>query len=94
MIKQIDAVYIASPNGLHYQQSKLFLNNNIHVLVEKTITFTSEEVKELINLARSNQLILLEAYITVHLPIFSKLKKLVHEVHPEIVNLNFNRASS
>lgn len=30
----------------------------------------------------------------MHLPIFSKLKKLVHEVHPEIVNLNFNRISS
>lgn len=94
MMKHIEAVYIASPNGLHYQQSKLFLNNNIHVLVEKTITFTSKEVKDLINLARSKQLILLEAYISVHLPIFSKLKKLVHEVHPEIVNLNFNRTSS
>lgn len=94
MLEHIDAIYIASPNGLHYGQSKLFLNNNIHVLVEKTITFTSNEARELIDLARSKKLILLEAFITVHLPIFSKLKKLVHEVHPEIVNLNFNRISS
>ncbi|TLF26044.1 MAG: Gfo/Idh/MocA family oxidoreductase [Spiroplasma sp. WSS] len=94
MIEHIDAIYIASPNGLHYKQSKLFLNNNIHVLVEKTITFTVEEVKDLISLARSKKLILLEAYVTVHLPIFSKLKKLVHEINPEVVNLNFNRISS
>lgn len=94
MIEHIDAIYIASPNGLHYKQSKLLLNNNIHVLVEKTITFTVEEVKDLISLARSKKIILLEAYVTVHLPIFSKLKKLVHEINPEVVNLNFNRISS
>lgn len=55
MIEHIDAIYIASPNGLHYKQSKLFLKNNIHVLVEKTITFTVEEVKNLISLARSKK---------------------------------------
>jgi len=94
MVKHINAVYIASPNGLHYQQAKFFLSNNIHVLVEKTITFTVKEIEELIALARANKLILLEAFISVHLPIFAKLKQLVDQVAPEIVNLNFNRMSS
>lgn len=94
MIKYVNAVYIASPNGLHFKQTKFFLSNNIHVLVEKTMTFTVIEAQELIDLARNNNLILQEAFITVHLPIFTKLKKLVHEVQPEVVNLNFNRVSS
>ncbi|WP_375318056.1 Gfo/Idh/MocA family protein [Spiroplasma endosymbiont of Virgichneumon dumeticola] len=94
MIKHVNVVYIASPNGLHFKQTKFFLSNNIHVLVEKTMTFTVIEAQELIDLARNNNLILQEAFITVHLPIFTKLKKLVHEVQPEVVNLNFNRVSS
>lgn len=63
------------------------------MLVEKTMTFMVAKAEELIALALKNNLILLEAFISVHLPIFAKLKKIVHEVHPEVVNLNFNRTS-
>ncbi|GAA6238559.1 MAG: hypothetical protein SPLM_06760 [Spiroplasma phoeniceum] len=35
----IDIIYIASPNGLHYQQAKYFLQQQNHVLVEKPATF-------------------------------------------------------
>lgn len=94
MLKHVNAVYIASPNGLHFEQTKFFLNNNVHVLVEKTITFTVPEAQQLIELARKNNLILLEAFISVHLPIFTKLKTIVNEIHPEVVNLNFNITSS
>lgn len=94
IVKHVNAVYIASPIGLHFTQTKFFLSNNIHVLVEKTMTFTVAQAQEIIALARKNNLILLEAFISVHLPIFAKLKKIVHEVHPEVVNLNFNRTSS
>ena len=33
----IDAVYIASPNSLHYSQSKLFLEHGKHVICEKDV---------------------------------------------------------
>jgi len=94
MIEHIDAVYIASPNGLHFSQAKFFLENNIHVLVEKTITFTVQEAQQLITLAKNKSLILLEAFISVHLPIFTQLKTLVDKTQPRIINLNFNRTSS
>ena len=42
----IDAVYIASPNSLHYEQSKLFLQNGKHVICEKPITVEPEQLEE------------------------------------------------
>ncbi len=33
----IDAVYIASPNSLHFSQTQLFLSHKIHVICEKPL---------------------------------------------------------
>lgn len=63
----IDAVYIASPNSLHYSQSKLMLENGKHVLCEKPITVTPEEFIELSKLAGSKKLIYTEAIMMLHL---------------------------
>lgn len=63
----IDAVYIASPNSLHYSQSKLMLENGKHVLCEKPITITPEEFIELDALAGSKNLVYTEAIMMLHL---------------------------
>ena len=39
----IDAVYIASPNSLHYEQSKVFLESGKHVICEKPIVTKRSE---------------------------------------------------
>lgn len=76
----IDAVYIASPNLLHYSQSKLMLENGKHVLCEKPITVLPEEFVELSELAESKGLVYTEAIMMLHLPqrkiIKEKLKSL------------------
>lgn len=76
----IDAVYIASPNSLHYFQSKLMLENGKHVLCEKPITVLPEEFVELSELAESKGLVYTEAIMMLHLPqrkiIKEKLKSL------------------
>ncbi len=76
----IDAVYIASPNSLHYSQSKLMLENGKHVLCEKPITVLPEEFVELSELAESKGLVYTEAIMMLHLPqrkiIKEKLKSL------------------
>ena len=64
----IDAVYIASPNALHYEQSRLFLENGKHVLCEKPITVTPEQYRELLELALQNHLVYMEAIMMRHLP--------------------------
>ena len=63
----IDAVYIASPNSLHYSQSKLMLENGKHVLCEKPITITPDEFAELNEFAEKENLVYTEAIMMLHL---------------------------
>jgi len=64
----IDAVYIASPNSMHFEQSRLFLINNKNVLCEKPATVTPEEMEELQLLAESRGLVYMEAMMFMHSP--------------------------
>jgi predicted dehydrogenase len=71
----IDAVYIASPNAFHYEQSKIFLENGIHVICEKPITTSENEYIELLDYANCKNLIYMEAIIPRHVAQYGK----VHE---------------
>jgi len=77
---EIDAVYIASPNSLHYAQSKLCLEKGKHVICEKPITVTSEELRELQTLAKDNKLIYMEAIMLLHLPQVNQLQEAVARI--------------
>lgn len=76
----IDAVYIASPNALHAEQTILFLNNKKHVLCEKAFASNTIEVINMIAAARSNQVILMEAMKTIQLPNFNVVKNNLHRI--------------
>jgi len=56
--KNIEAVSIVTPTHLHYKIAKSFLNNGIHVLIEKPITKTLKEARELIKFAEKKGLII------------------------------------
>lgn len=71
---EIDAVYIASPNSLHYQQAKLLLSHGKHIISEKPLTSNYEQTNELIELARKKQLVLFEAVKTLYLPNYTQIK--------------------
>jgi glycerol-3-phosphate cytidylyltransferase len=71
----IDAVYIASPHQEHYAQAKLALEAGKHVLCEKPITLKASELEELMDLAKSKNLILLEAVKTAFFEAFTKLRR-------------------
>ncbi|MED5580143.1 MAG: Gfo/Idh/MocA family oxidoreductase [Nitrospinota bacterium] len=58
MIDSVDAVTIAVPTRHHFSVSRLFLENGVHVLVEKPICNTLEESKELFEIAKKNKLVL------------------------------------
>lgn len=58
MLGSVDAVTIAVPTRYHFSVSRLFLQNGVHVLVEKPISNTLEESKELYEIAKKNKLVL------------------------------------
>lgn len=72
-LEQVDAVYIASPHGTHYEYAKKCLENKKHVLSEKPLVFFKERAVELYDLAKKNKCVLLEAIKTAYCPGFSQL---------------------
>lgn len=76
----IDAVYIASPNSLHFPQTKLFLSHKKHVICEKPFASNITEAEEAIALARENQVVLFEAFKTASLPNFLLLQQSLGKV--------------
>jgi len=76
----IDAVYIASPNSLHCQQSLLFLSHKKHVICEKPLASTLREAERLVACARENQVVLFEAFKSAHLPNFLALKQALPKI--------------
>ena len=70
----VEGVYIASPNSLHYEQSKLMLQAGKHVLCEKPITVAPAQLEELQALARAQGRVYLEAIMYLHHPVRPQLK--------------------
>jgi dTDP-3,4-didehydro-2,6-dideoxy-alpha-D-glucose 3-reductase len=58
----IDAIYIPLPNALHYEWVRKSLLAGKHVLVEKSMGCNVKEVEELNQVARSNDLALVENF--------------------------------
>lgn len=76
----IDAVYIASPNSLHFPQTRLFLSHKKHVICEKPLASNIAEVEQAIEIARENQVVLFEAFKTSSLPNFLQLQQTLSKV--------------
>ena len=91
----IDAVYIASPNALHYAQSKMMLQAGKHVICEKPITVEPEKLSELAAFAEERGLVYMEALMGRHLParerLFAVLPTLGKIAH---ARLDFSQRSS
>ncbi len=71
----IDTVYVAVPNALHYSYCKQALENGLNVIVEKPFAVNSREADELWALAKEKNLFLIEA-VTIHfLGNYEKIKE-------------------
>ncbi len=58
-LKELDAVIVSSTPNVHYVQAKAALEHGKHVLIEKPMTFTADEARELVELAAQKKLQLL-----------------------------------
>ncbi|MEJ9212224.1 Gfo/Idh/MocA family oxidoreductase [Bacillus smithii] len=77
---EIDAVYIASPNSFHAEQAILLMNHGKHVICEKPMASNTIEVQAMIEAAKQNNVVLMEAMKTTLLPNFQAIRKHIHKI--------------
>lgn len=73
--KEIEFVYVAVPNHLHYEFAKKALMKGKNTIVEKPFVSSAEEVEELITVARANNKMLFDATITKYIPTLDSMAK-------------------
>jgi predicted dehydrogenase len=73
----VDVVYVATPHPMHFANAALALEHGKPVLVEKAFTMNGAEARDLVALARSKDLFMMEAMWTRHLPHIAALRELV-----------------
>tara|TARA_B100000427_G_scaffold315163_1_gene308996 strand:+ start:2153 stop:3127 length:975 start_codon:yes stop_codon:yes gene_type:complete len=79
--KNIDAVYIATPNTLHSPQSIESLQHKKPVLCEKPFAMDLQETEHMIAASKENNTALLEGMWMRYLPHMKFLKKILKENH-------------
>ncbi len=90
----VDTVYVALPNHLHFQFTKEALEAGKHVIVEKPFTTNFQEAMILSGLAREKKLFLFEAVTTLYLPNYKRIKELLPSLgNIKIVQFNYSQYS-
>ena len=77
--RDIEVVYVATPNGLHRPHVELCLRAGKAVLCEKPFTTNADEAGQLVRLARDKGVFLMEAMWTRFLPLIRELRCKVAE---------------
>lgn len=72
---QVEAVYIPLPNQLHYEWTIKALKAKKHVLCEKPLAPTTEQIAEMHAVAKENGVILMEAFAYLHSPFIKAIKE-------------------
>ncbi len=73
----IDIVYIATPNSMHFDNIKMCIESGKHVLCEKPMTLNSSEAQILFELAKQKNVFLMEAFWIQMLPLYDIVKPLL-----------------
>lgn len=77
LLDKCDAVYIISQPQNHYEQIKKALISGKHVLVEAPVALSKAECEELIDLAKKENLVLMEAIKTAYATAYNRLLLLI-----------------
>ena len=76
--KDVDAVFVLSPDQYHAEFAKMAINAGKHVFVEKPVTLCPQELQELIDLEERNpQLVCMVGYMRRYSQGFLKCKELL-----------------
>jgi predicted dehydrogenase len=73
----VDVIYVATPHPHHITAAKLALNAGKHILVEKPFTINAREAEEIVALAKSKNLVVLEAMWTRFMPHMLRIREII-----------------
>ena len=73
----IDAVVIATPISTHFELAKACLQNGKHVFIEKPITTTSAQCRELMRLAQQQRRVLMVDHTFIYSGAVRKLREII-----------------
>lgn len=75
----VDAIYVATPHGLHHEHTLLCLQQRKAVLCEKAFALNSRQAQEMITVAQQQQVFLMEALWSKFLPHYQLLVEYLRE---------------
>ena len=87
---ELDVVYIASPNSLHYSQAKAALSAGKHVILEKPAVTQPQEWQDLVQTAKENQCFIFEAARNYHEVALTTVKNFLAD--KKVLGADFNYA--
>ncbi|AUI70778.1 Gfo/Idh/MocA family protein [Companilactobacillus alimentarius] len=91
---EVDTVYVALPNFLHYKFAKLALEAGKNVICEKPFTLNTFQLEELSNLAQTKKLILVEAITNQYLNNYRSLKSDLSKLGSlKVIECNYSQYS-
>jgi NDP-hexose-3-ketoreductase len=79
--EDVDAIYLATPVGLHYEHGLAVLDSGKHLLCEKSLTHSRQTAKALTDRARELNLLLCETFMYQYHPQFEAIARRLRE-HP------------
>lgn len=75
----VDAVYVATPHPMHYENSLLAMRAGKPVLCEKAFTVNAKQARHLVAYSQENRIPLMEAMWSRFLPHLQQVKQLVSD---------------
>ncbi|MGM9947346.1 Gfo/Idh/MocA family protein [Floccifex sp.] len=93
--EEVDTIYVASPNSLHYSQSKMALQAKKNVINEKPFCPTLKESQDLFEIAKENNVYIFEAITNQFVPNYQIIKDNLSKVGDiKLVQCNYSQYSS
>ncbi len=77
LLEDYDGFIVATPAKTHYKISKIIINAQKHLLIEKPMTLSIKEAKELVELSEINQINAMVGHVLLFHPAVIKIKELI-----------------
>lgn len=92
--EECDVIYVALPNGLHYEYGMKALRAGKNVIMEKPFTSSYSDAKKLFDYARRHGLYIIEAITTRYNPVYHEIRTKIKELGDiRMIDANFSQYS-